>query len=339
MNSLQKAALKGISAVILATALPAEANDIYMDQIEYDLAEKWKRERQQARQQQSQPGAAPKPESDNAKNTATDESSDQRFSGLIKVDLLSDYISYGVTIQEEGATIQTLVSLRYSFFDKAIDNRPESFVNNVTGFISQWNDFSTSDNLSSPTSSFKNFTELDLIAGLSITMADRLNFTASATTYTSPADAFGQGAYIKADIAYNDLGQTAKNFGLMPRITLLYTIPWDSTLGLQSDSVLFEPGLTPTYIFQPESSLPVTLSLPLRVGLGNKFYDGSTYGFFSVGPQLTIPIKALSNETFSAFATLGYTYINLGPTTTDFILNTDKESNKHVFNFGIGASF
>lgn len=264
---------------------------------------------------------------------------DPRFSGIAAVDLKSDYISYGVVIQDQGATIQNLVSLRYSIFDKVLDNQPESKVNNVTGFVSAWADFSTSDNLSSPSSSYKNFTELDLITGVSVTFADRYNLTALATTYNSPAGAFGQGAYLKTEFSYNDTGLLAKNFGIRPQLTLLYTIPWDSNLGLNPDALLVEPGISPSYTFGASSSFPVTLSLPMRVGLGNKFYDGETYGFFSVGPQVTFPINALSDDNVRTFVTLGYTYINLGKTTTDFVLNSNNSSNKHLFNLGIGVSF
>lgn len=274
---------------------------------------------------------------DSAAKAASDR--DPRFSGIYALDLKSDYISYGVVIQDQGATIQSLLSLRYSLFDKVLDGQPESFVNNITGFISTWADFSTDKNLSSPNSSYRNFTELDLITGVSFTFADRYNITTLATAYNSPAGAYGQGAYLKAELSYNDRGLIGKNFALLPQLTLLYTIPWDSNLGLNPDALLVEPGITPSYTFGADTTFPVTLGLPMRVGLGNKFYDGETYGFFSIGPQVTLPINALSKDNVRTFVTLGYTYINLGSTATDFILNSDNGSNKHLFNLGVGVTF
>ena len=137
----------------------------------------------------------------------------------------------------------------------------------------------------------------------------------------------------------DDTGIIAEDFALKPQFLLIYEIPWEGQIGLQPDAYLFEPGLTPTYTFGADSNFPVTLSLPMRVGLGNKFYDGETYGFFSVGPEFTLPIPILSTETIKTYANIGYTYINLGKTTQDFILNEDKSSHKHVATFGLTTTF
>jgi hypothetical protein len=58
-----------------------------------------------------------------------------------------------------------------------------------------------------------------------------------------------------------------------------------------------------------------------------------------VGPEFTVPISGLSSQTIKTYASIGYTYINLGPATTDFILNGDGSSNKHVYNFGLTTTF
>lgn len=320
------------------TSQSAHADDYYMyeDEIEYALAERSEKERQDL----ASTRISANPESDDPTPAGQKTTfADPRFSGVFKLDFKSQYISFGVVLQDEGLTIQPMLALRYTFFDKALDNSENSFVNNVTGFISSWNDISNNKDLSSPTSPYRYYTEADLVTGVSATFKDRFNLTTSLTELHSPAGAFGPGAFLKAVLSMDDTGMIAENFALKPQFLLIYEIPWVSQIGLQPDAFLFEPGLTPTYTFGAGSNFPVTLSLPLRVGIGNKFYDGEDYGFFSVGPEVTVPIAGLSTETIKTYANVGYTYINLGATTRSFILNDDGSSHKHVYNFGLMTTF
>ena len=80
-----------------------------------------------------------------------------------------------------------MLALRYTFFDKNLDKSEDSFINNVTGFISSWNDISTNQDLSSPNSPYPYFTEADLVTGVSVTFSDRFNLTTSLTELNSPA--------------------------------------------------------------------------------------------------------------------------------------------------------
>lgn len=327
-------------SLLLATPLtsqPAQADDyMYEDEIEYALAERSKKERQDLMSNQISANPGSDNPTPNGRKTTFE---DPRFSGVFKVDFKTQYISFGVVLQDEGVTIQPMLALRYTFFDKNLDQSEDSFINNVTGFISSWNDISTNKDLSGPTSPYPYFTEADLVTGVSVTFNDRFNLTTSLTELNSPAGAFRPGAFLKAVLSMDDTGMYGDNFALKPQFLLIYEIPWEGQIGLQPDAFMFEPGLTPTYTFGADSGFPVTLSVPMRVGLGNKFYDGETYGFFSIGPEFTLPIPSLSTETIKTYANIGYTYINLGETTQYFILNEDKSSHKHVATFGLTTTF
>ena len=333
-----KAFLFGLFLVSPLISQPAHAADDYMyeDEIEYALALRSKKESQDLGSNLlSVNTGQDNPTPEGQKTTFAD----PRFSGVFKIDFKTQYISFGVVLQDEGVSIQPMLALRYTFFDKVLDNVEESFVNNVTGFISSWNDISTNKDLSRPTSPYRYFTEADLVTGVSVTFNDRFNLTTSLTELNSPADAFRPGAFLKTVLSMDDTGMYRDNFALKPQFLLIYEIPWEGQIGLQPDAFLFEPGLTPTYTFGADSGFPVTLSVPMRVGLGNKFYDGKTFGFFSVGPEVTLPIPMLSTDAIRTYANFGYTYLNLGETTQKFILNEDKSSHKHVATFGLTTTF
>ncbi|WP_233130223.1 hypothetical protein [Synechococcus sp. 1G10] len=262
--------------------------------------------------------------------TGTAKKNSSPFSGTVQLDVRSRYIPYGIVIQGEGVTIQQFVNLRYSIYEGT------DFLNNITVFGTAWGDFSTNKNLSSPTSPYRNFTELDLIAGASFTIAKRYNLAISYTELFSPASAFGDGRYMKAQLVYDDTNYTRNSISFRPQVSVVYELP-GQPIGLAPNAWLIEPGFTPNYTFARQTQSPINVSLPMRIGLGPQFYNGSTYGFFSVGPQMTMRIPFLSSASITTNLTAGYTYYNLGKTTAEFAPN--KSYSQHNFNLGLSLNF
>lgn len=254
-----------------------------------------------------------------------------RFSGNAGVDFRSQYIPRGIVVQPEGVTIQPYINLNYRLYEG------RGFVNSVTATVGWWNDFSTNTNLSSPSYSAKNWTETDVSGGITIQFAKRFSFSSTFTNFTSPAGAYREGRFINNVLAYDDSGLISPDFSLKPQFTFLYELPAGGQAGLQPNAWYFEPGLTPNITFNTKSNYPINLALPLRVGLGNKFYNGTTYGFFSVGPQVTVPLAFLSSPGAKWNLNVGYLYYNLGTTTAAFAPNGSR--NQNVFNLGISVNF
>lgn len=309
------------AGILVGLEGPARAQVMYEEEVEQELAERHYQFIESTRGQSQ--GVSP-PETVTRKTP---------FSGLASIEFKNQYLPYGVVLDDEGVTMQAFLSLRYSLYD----GKPGSVVNNVTIYGTTWNDFSTDLDLSSPTSPYKNFREADLIAGVAATFAERWNANLSFTSLVSPAGGFGEGAYLKGVLTYDDTGLLAKDFAIRPQVSVIYTLPATSFLGLQPNAVMIEPGVTPNYTFKANTKAPFNVALPMRVGLGNAFYAGVTYGFFSVGPQLTLRLPFLSNAYANTNLSLGYTYYHLGETTTDFAPNG--QSSQHVVNMGMSVSF
>ncbi len=254
-----------------------------------------------------------------------------RFSGNAGVDFRSQYNARGIVVQDEGLSIQPYVNLSYQLYEG------KGFINSVVATIGWWNDFSTNVDLSKPSYSSKNWTETDYNAGFSIRFADRFSFSSTFTDFTSPAGGYREGRFINTVLSYNDAGLISPVFSLKPQLTVLYELPAGGQAGLQPNAWYFEPGLTPNITLNTKSDYPINLALPMRVGLGNQFYDGTTYGFFSVGPQITIPLAFLSSPGSQWNLNVGYLYYNLGTSTTAVAPNGNK--NQNVFNLGISINF
>ena len=271
-----------------------------------------------------QPGEGELPVTEKLPNTS-------RFSGNAGVDFRSQYNARGIVIQDQDLTIQPYLNLNYKLYEG------KGFINGITATIGSWNDISTNTKLSNPSFSAKNWTETDINAGLSFQFADRFSFSSTFTNYSSPAGGYNEGRFINNILAYNDAGLISPLFSLQPQFTVLYELPADGYPGLKPNAWYFEPGLTPNYTFNPKSKYPINVALPLRVGLGNEFYNGSTYGFFSVGPQISFPLAFLNTPGTKWNLNLGYLYYNLGDTTTAVAPN--RSSSQHLFNLGVSINF
>ena len=255
----------------------------------------------------------------------------KRFSGNAGVDFRSQYNARGIVVQDEGVSIQPYINFNYLLYEG------KGFINSVTASVGWWNDFSTNTNLSSSDSSTQNWTETDYNAGFTVQFAKRFSFSSTFTKFTSPAGGYREGRFINNVLAYNDAGLISPEFSLKPQFTFLYELPDGGQAGLQPNAWYFEPGLTPNITINPKSNYPINLALPLRVGLGNQFYNGTTYGFFSVGPQITVPLTFLSSPSAKWNLNAGYLYYNLGTTTAAVAPNGSNSQN--VFNLGISVNF
>jgi hypothetical protein len=313
----------------LSAAGPCLAGEMYDDEVQLEFAEVL-----QARESVPQSTMLTGTRGQSQGIVPTEPTSPSAFGGTFGVDFRSHYLSYGLVIQGEGLTTQSYLNLRYSFVQ---NSSADAFVNNLTGFVTTWSDFSSNTSISSPSSSFRNFTESDLIFGLSATFARRYNVNLSLTNFVSPAGAYGAGAFARAILLYDDTNQIATNFSLKPQFVLVYSFPGSGNIGLQEGTFLYEPGVTPNVTLGAATSAPLNIALPIRVGLGSDFFAGPAYGYFSVGPQFTLRLPFLSSDVVNTNLSLGYTYVNLGTATAAFAPNDS--SSQHLFNLGLSVNF
>lgn len=99
----------------------------------------------------------------------------------------------------------------------------------------------------------------------------------------------------------------------------------------------YEIGIAPAHTFGP-----VTLTVPLTVGLGDsKFYGGDTYGYFSAGANLSVPLSFIPAGFGKWTASSGVTFYNQGTNaaaaSAPGINNGDKT--QWVFSGSIGMTF
>ena len=255
------------------------------------------------------------------------------FGGTLAYNAYSQYNSYGLVIQPDGISSQPFLNLRYRAYKS---EKSDAWLNSATVFLTTWSDFSSNKNLSNPSSSYRYFTETDIIVGANLVFYKKLDATFQLVSYVSPAGAYGFGSWARGTLLYND-SVPLSNFSLKPQVSLVYTLPASSSISLEPSAFLVEPGITPNWSLVIAKKYQANFSLPIRVGLGNKFYAGSTFGFTSIGPQLSIRIPKLSGKSFSTNLNAGYLYYYLGPTAAAFAANGQR--NQSVYTLGISVNF
>jgi len=257
----------------------------------------------------------------------------QPFSATLAYNAFSQYNSYGLVIQPQGISSQPFLNLRYRSYKS---DAKDAWLNSATLFLTTWSDFSSNQKLSNPSSNYRNFTETDIIIGTSLVLYEKINATFQLVSYVSPAGAYGFGSWARGTVVYND-SKESNSFSLKPQVSLVYTFPAASSISLQPSALLVEPGISPNWNMLLAKRYQTNLSFPVRLGLGNKFYNGSTFGFTSIGPQLSIRLPQLSGKTFSTNLNAGYLYYYVGPTAAAFAANGKR--NQNVFNLGLSINF
>jgi hypothetical protein len=241
------------------------------------------------------------------------------------------YITRGIVVQGEGASIQPVLDLNYHLHNFG------GFFNDLSLTTEFWNDISSNQKVSAPPTSAPYWTETFLRAGFSLGFARYFTLASDFTQFLTPANGYPEGRYLKNILSMNDTGLLLPDFSLKPQLTVLYELPDIGQPGLAPHAWWFEPGVTPNYTFFSARSYPVNLGLPIRIGLGREFYAGTAYGFCSVGPQLTVPLTALSTAWGKWSITAGYTYYNLGTTTA--AIAPEHHHSQNQFNAALSLVF
>jgi hypothetical protein len=160
--------------------------------------------------------------------------------------------------------------------------------------------------------------EADFYAKLGATLFE--NFTAAMiyTAYMSPNDRFATVEEIAFGLAYND-SKLLGPFALNPSVLIAFELDGQADGG-RDEGTYLQIGLTPGYTFNDKGTYPVTLTLPLVLGLSLGDYyervgvggDDDTFGYFSASLAASMPLK-LVPPAYGAWQLKGaLTYITLG---------------------------
>jgi hypothetical protein len=252
------------------------------------------------------------------------------ISGDIGVAVTNQYNSRGLILENKGVVWQPYGDLYLKLHDG------DGFIKSFSLQAGIWNDINPAGPIAAHDANNKAWTEFFWQTGFIVDFAQRFSLSSVYRQYTSPSDAYRFGRPLNNVLSFDDSGLLDKNFSFQPHVTVLYELPGPGHNGFRGHSWYFAPGITPNYTFFTGSKMPVTCSLPLTVGLGSSFYAGSTFGYFAVGPRISVPLRFIPEKCGAWTLSIGYRYYRLGNTTTQF---AGQHSNQNNINMSAEMRF
>jgi hypothetical protein len=231
----------------------------------------------------------PAPEASKAPNTG-------RVSISAGVDWTSAYFFRGIKQETEDLILQPYGEVTF----KLVENAGALTALSLTGGI--WNSLQTGATGSdSPTATDpKVWYELDGYFKLSAVFLEDLTASVIYTAYMSPNNVFNTVQEVAVGFAYND-AKLLGPFAVNPSVLIAFEFDGQADAGADK-GIYAQLGIAPGYTFIADSAYPLTLSVPLAVGLSlSDYYEfgtGSddTFGYFSAGATLSVPLAFIPAE-------------------------------------------
>jgi hypothetical protein len=234
-----------------------------------------------------------------------------RLSISAGVDWTSAYFFRGIKQETEDLILQPYGELSI----KLVDNAGALTSLSLTPGI--WNSIHTGPTSESPIASDpKPWYELDGYARLSAVWWEDLTTYALYTAYTSPSGAFGTVQEIAFGIGYND-AKLLGPFALNPSFLVAFELDGQADAGADK-GIYAQIGIAPGYTFFADSKYPVSVSVPLSVGLSLKDYyefgtgSDDTFGYFSGGVGASVPLAFVPPDFGKWLVKAGVTVLYLG---------------------------
>ena len=207
------------------------------------------------------------------------------------VDWASAYYFRGIAQEQSGANFQPFGSLSFRLIENA---GPLTALTATPGI---WNNWHVGGGTLVDPVDPKFWYESDLYFTLAATLWENVTIGLTYTAYTSPNDSFGTVHELALGVSLND-SKWLGAFALNPSLLVAGEVSGQADAG-SAHGVYLQLGLNPGYTVAPQSAYPLTISLPVILGLsGHKYYEfgttrNPTFGYVQVGPVFAVPLACI----------------------------------------------
>jgi len=266
-----------------------------------------------------------------ASKNVVEETKKSFISGDLGVTMVSEYISRGLVLENQGAIAQPYLDIYFKMYEGT------GFINSVTAQLGFWSSIHSHVQPDGSTDTTRNWYEFDWTPTISVTFAKNFTLSLAYFEFDSPASAFDTARSVNASLAYND-SDLLGAFALHPHVTVLRELAAPGFAGLGGQGWYYEVGIAPSYTIAPKASYPLTLTVPVTAGFGSHhFYAGQGFGYVSGGLTASVPLAFIPSGYGTWTATAGYTYYYLGDHAAD--ATATGNNSQHVFSGAIGMTF
>ena len=252
------------------------------------------------------------------------------------VDFPTDYYFRGIVQETRDYIIQPYGDITFKLWDGV------PAFGNLALTIGTWNSLHGGPTgIDGPNADPKIWYESDFYTKIGWTMFEDLSAGIIYTAYMSPNDFFRTVQELAFSLGYND-SKLLGPFALNPTLLVAFEVKGQADAG-DHKGVYLQAGITPSYTFNAESKFPVTLSLPLLVGLSlDDYYEfgtghDSTFGYFQGGVGLSMPLKFIPASFGNWTVKTGVNMLHLGGNVRD--VNKDRDRTEIIGSVGIGFTY
>ncbi len=228
-----------------------------------------------------------------------------RLSLSVGSDFTTAYFFRGILQERDGFIWQPYGELGFNLY--TADEASADPVRTFSLFAGSWNSIHSEKTLASG-SGPGNWYESDFYAGLKANWFGNTETKAFYIAYMYPNGSFNTVQEIDFQVSLND-AEWLDKWALNPYV--LFGGEFDNTALGTDKGVYTEIGLRPSFVVIDDENYPVSLALPMKVGLSMSDYyedvngNSDTFGFFQGGPVVSIPLAFIPAEYGSWAASAG----------------------------------
>jgi hypothetical protein len=240
-------------------------------------------------------------------------------SGKISLSVGSDftnaYFFRGILQERDGFIWQPYGGVTF----KLAEDVGYGVIDNIDFSLGSWNSVQSEQTFASG-SGPANWFESDVIVGFTMGLWGFVSTNISYIAYTFPNGAFSTAQELDWTIAFND-SELLGPFALNP--SMLWAFEVDSTAFGDQEGIYLGLGVKPAVTLFEEAEFPVTLALPLTVGLSvSDYYEvpgesDDTFGYFDAGLVASVPLSFISSDYGSWSVSAAVDYLALSGTLAD----------------------
>jgi len=230
-----------------------------------------------------------------------------KLSFSIGSDITTAYYFRGIVQEKDGFIMQPHAEVAVSLFEA------RGAITEVTATGGIWNSVHSEQTGASGDGS-DNWYEADLYGGVSVGVLEALEAGVTYIAYTSPSNAFATVQEVDFSFGFDD-GNFLGPLALSPSVTL--AVETENAAFGENEGIYLELGVQPGLTLREDGRYPLSLSLPLTLGLGPRDYyetdnDDDTFGYFDGSIVAAVPL-ALIPEKYGAWeASAGVHFLTLG---------------------------
>ena len=221
------------------------------------------------------------------------------------VDFTTAYFYRGLVQENQGLITQPWADVSFQLNDA------------LSVYMGTWN--SVHDGPSSGSGSNDDqWYESDFYIGASYALSQCVSLDLSYVWLYGPAGGAEFAEEINVALAYDDSGMWGDSFdGLQPHFLVAFETSGASDgIGLEGKGVYYELGIAPSFTVVDSATSPITLTIPVTLGLGSDYYevgnDDDSFGYVDAGLDFSMPLSFVPARFGSWEAAAGVHFLFLG---------------------------